>query len=310
MAAVTTYQLHRGGSGTPLVLLHGLNLSWRIWQPVIPLLEAEHSVLAPTLAGHLGGPPLAAGSHGIGPVADAVEELLDAEGVDRAHLVGFSLGGWLACELAHRGRGASVVAFSPAGAWQSRRDGARVARLMRSASRRATWPSGRLLMSSPALRRQLLAPAMVRGDLVPTDVAIGMVDEIRSCMLLEGLLGWLGPDGLSAQFDIDSDCPVRLAWPARDRTIPYVSYGRAFRSLLPPTTELVALRGIGHIPTYDDPALVARTVLEVTRGKNPPSETQPPTTGGRSATAPEPTVERSRQPAVNQPSGPHQEVHR
>lgn len=310
MPALTAYDVHHGGSGSPLVLLHGLNLSWRIWQPVIPLLEAEHSVIAPTLAGHLGGPPLRAGAHGVGPVADAVEELLDGLGVEQAHLVGFSLGGWLACELAHRGRASSVVAFSPAGAWTSPRDGARITRLMRSARTRAGWPPGRLLLSSPALRRQLLRPAMERGDLLPTDLALAMVGDIQACLLLEGLLGWLGREGLTRQFDIEPDCRVRLAWPARDRTIPYVPYGRAFRSLLPPTTELVGLRGVGHVPTYDDPELVARTVLEVTRDKNPLMDVQPPTSGGRSGTAPEPTVDRSRQPAVNPPTGPHQEVHR
>lgn len=92
MGSLIVPEVHRSGAGAPLVLLHGLNLSWRIWQPVIPLLEEEHTVIAPTLAGHLGGPGLAAGNHGIAPVADAVEELMGDIGIDRAHVVGNSLG--------------------------------------------------------------------------------------------------------------------------------------------------------------------------------------------------------------------------
>jgi pimeloyl-ACP methyl ester carboxylesterase len=50
---------HRGGSGEPLLLLHGFTDTWRTWELVLPVLEARHDVLAVTLAGHAGGPPLA-----------------------------------------------------------------------------------------------------------------------------------------------------------------------------------------------------------------------------------------------------------
>ena len=47
---------HRGGTGTPLVLLHGFTDTWRTWKPVLPALEEHHDVFAPTLPGHHGGP--------------------------------------------------------------------------------------------------------------------------------------------------------------------------------------------------------------------------------------------------------------
>jgi pimeloyl-ACP methyl ester carboxylesterase len=47
---------HRGGSGTPLVCLHGFMDTWRIWELVLPRLAHGHDVLALTLAGHAGGP--------------------------------------------------------------------------------------------------------------------------------------------------------------------------------------------------------------------------------------------------------------
>jgi pimeloyl-ACP methyl ester carboxylesterase len=48
---------HRGGGGTPMVCLHGFMETWRTWELVLDALERRHDVLAPTLAGHAGGPP-------------------------------------------------------------------------------------------------------------------------------------------------------------------------------------------------------------------------------------------------------------
>ena len=46
---------HRGGSGPPLVLIHGVTDTWRTWELVLGELERHHDVLAPALPGHAGG---------------------------------------------------------------------------------------------------------------------------------------------------------------------------------------------------------------------------------------------------------------
>ena len=107
---------HRGGSGSPLVCLHGFTDTWRAWELVLPQLERHHDVLAPTLPGHAGGLALA------GPVsddliADAIERAIDEAGFATAHIAGNSLGGFVALQLAARGRAESVVALAPAGGW-------------------------------------------------------------------------------------------------------------------------------------------------------------------------------------------------
>ena len=107
---------HRGGAGEPLVLLHGFSDTWRTWELVLPALERHHDVLALTLAGHAGGPPLI-GEITDAVLADAVERALDAHGIERAHIAGNSLGGYVALQLAARGRARSVVALAPAGGW-------------------------------------------------------------------------------------------------------------------------------------------------------------------------------------------------
>ena len=118
--AIPVTPSYAGGSGTPLVLLHGVGGTWRVWRPVLPLLERWHAVFAPTLPGHCGAERLAPGvAPSVGALADGVAEQLDRAGIDRAHIVGNSLGGWVALELARRGRARSVVLFGPAGAWRS-----------------------------------------------------------------------------------------------------------------------------------------------------------------------------------------------
>ena len=94
---------HRGGSGPPLVCLHGFTDTWRTWELVLPALERHHDVLAPTLLGHAGGPPLE-GEVSDALIADAIERAMDEAGFETAHIVGNSLGGYVALQLAARGR--------------------------------------------------------------------------------------------------------------------------------------------------------------------------------------------------------------
>jgi pimeloyl-ACP methyl ester carboxylesterase len=109
----------RGGCGSPLVLLHGFTDRWTVWSPLRAELERHHDVLALPLPGHAGADPT---PEGFVPtmhrVADILERELDAAGITTAHVAGCSLGGWLAFELAARGRARSVAAFAPAGGWQ------------------------------------------------------------------------------------------------------------------------------------------------------------------------------------------------
>ena len=105
----------RAGAGEPVVLLHPLMLSHHSWRPVVDRLSQGHDVLALTLPGHWGGPPLPWHRASLDTLAAHVEGQMDAAGWATAHLVGNSLGGWLALELARRGRARSVTAIAPGG---------------------------------------------------------------------------------------------------------------------------------------------------------------------------------------------------
>jgi len=58
-----------------MVCVRGFTDTWRTWELVLPMLERQHDVLAPTLPGHAGGPPLADEVTGA-VFADAVEEAM------------------------------------------------------------------------------------------------------------------------------------------------------------------------------------------------------------------------------------------
>jgi pimeloyl-ACP methyl ester carboxylesterase len=107
---------------TPLVLLHGVTLSGDVWRDVEPTLSRYHRVFTPTAAGHRGGPPAQSRPATIADLVDATERYLDDHGLSRPHLAGNSMGGWIAIELARRGRAATVCALSPAGFWYAGRN--------------------------------------------------------------------------------------------------------------------------------------------------------------------------------------------
>ena len=77
----------------------------------------RYEVFAPTMAGHNGGPSAGTWFLSSSVLADHVERQMDELGWDTAHIVGNSLGGWVAFELERRGRARSVTGIAPAGGW-------------------------------------------------------------------------------------------------------------------------------------------------------------------------------------------------
>jgi pimeloyl-ACP methyl ester carboxylesterase len=255
----------RAGAGDVVVLLHGAVGTWRHWRPVLPALSARFEVVAPTLPGHAGGPPLSLDAPlTIANVADALERELDALGVGTAHLVGNSLGGLLAIELATRGRARSVVALSPAGGWDpGSAQGARIARFFRRsrALSRTLRPRLYPLMRSTHARRLALWEVMYRGQLTsPTDV-IDFARAASQCPIFAALVRALPHDeALPANLD-QVAAPVLLAWAEHDRVLPARTCAARFRREIP-GAEYRVLAGVGHVPMWDDTQLIADTITD------------------------------------------------
>lgn len=258
-----TGEFHRDGSGTPLMLLHGANMSWRVWRPVLPFLAGRHDVFVPTMAGHRGGPSIAADvDPGVDALVDSLCDQMDRAGIETAHIAGNSLGGWAALELARRGRARSVTAISPAGSWRSQRDLMRLLLMFRMARTAIGAPPLRALAGNPALRRAWLGRVVQHPGRVPAEALLEMVEDALGCTALAGALS--GRTALRPLEPLDvAVCPIRVAWAQHDRTIPWRRYGHPMRAIIP-GAEFITLPGVGHVPMSDDPRLVARTILEVT----------------------------------------------
>jgi pimeloyl-ACP methyl ester carboxylesterase len=264
--------LHRSGSGTPLVLIHGLTACWQVWQPVIPLLAERHDVVALTLPGHHGGPALAGGAPATVPaLVDGVVDTLGRLGIGRAHIAGNSLGGRVALELAKRDRALSVVAIAPAAWWPGDRDLRRVTRSLRAgvAAARCIAPFADLAVSWKVLCRALGSRTMRFPERCsPADLA-DILRAVRGCTVVKDILRSAPSEGVVRDLDRIS-CPVRLAWPSEDRVLPFATFGAGLAERMP-GASLVMLPQTGHVPMWDDPDLVARTILEVTERADRPA---------------------------------------
>src|ERR671917_131800 len=155
---------HRGGYGAPPLLIHGIGHTWRGGGPMLPLLGDRFDVLAVDLPGFGHSDPFPPGFDSTPEaLADAVEDEMARAGFDRAHIAGNSLGGWIALELARRGRAETVTAISPAGL-QHRREkdwGAAILRGMRRAAQ--NLPAPRALLANPVTRTLLAGPSSARA---------------------------------------------------------------------------------------------------------------------------------------------------
>ena len=152
---------HREGAGEPLVLVHGLGSSWRAWKPVIPALADRHEVIALDLPGFGASPPLRDREATVPALADAIEAELEALGVGDAHVAGFSMGGWIALELARRGRVRSAVAIAPAGLGTSSEN--RISKLKVDSARRMLRVLEPTLAAADEDRRRTHRAVRARG---------------------------------------------------------------------------------------------------------------------------------------------------
>jgi pimeloyl-ACP methyl ester carboxylesterase len=93
----------RGGSGPPLILLHGWSQTWYEWRRVLPALAERHTVVAPDLRG-LGDSSKPAAGYDKRTVARDIRELVEALGFDRVSLVGHDHGAAVAYAYAAANR--------------------------------------------------------------------------------------------------------------------------------------------------------------------------------------------------------------
>lgn len=259
----TAARLHaeRHGLGAPLLLIHGLGSSLRGWDLVMPQLAAERDVIAVDLPGFGGSAPLA-GPVTIETLTDAVQAFLTDQQFGDVPVVGSSLGGRVALELAARGHPAPVLALAPLGFWSGQQ--AAIFRMTTGASLkalRAAHPLLPLLGNNPIGRGTLLAPFSARPWTLPEDFVLAELRRIKGAPGLDRVLDALrrAPEPAGP---VTPGGPVTLGW------------GRQDKVALPSQAERVQARfpdamvrwfdDCGHFPQWDQPEEAVRLILEAT----------------------------------------------
>ncbi|MEV5785222.1 alpha/beta fold hydrolase [Streptomyces sp. NPDC048448] len=258
-----TMSYARVGTGEPLLLLHGIGHHRQAWDPVVHILAAEREVIAVDLPGFGASPALPDGlTHDLGTVVPVLGALCEALELDRPHVAGNSLGGLLALALGREKLVRSVTALSPAGFWTTaeRRYAFGVLLAMRQGARRLPLPAVERLSRTMVGRAALTSTIYARpGRRSPEAV----VAETLALAHAEGFAETLRA-GINVQFTDDvPGLPVTVAWGTRDRLLVRRQGIRAKQII--PRARLVRLPGCGHVPMNDDPALVARVILDGSR---------------------------------------------
>jgi pimeloyl-ACP methyl ester carboxylesterase len=254
---------HRRGAGEPLVLLHGLGLSWRCWTPLLAGLERVHEVVAMDLPGFGDARPLT-GRPTVRALTDAVEDALDEAGLGTVHVAGNSLGGWVSLELARRGRARSVVALSPAG-METAAERAYVISLneaMRLRAKAAAPVAGRLARSRAA-RIAVLGPMRARPWRLPAAEAAAEVRAFARSPAFEATVRYTIATAVPVGMGSIA-VPARICFGTRDVLLAPLTAPRYAAAVS--GADLRPLPGCGHVPMADDPSRVTGAITGLTTG--------------------------------------------
>ena len=197
------------------MLVHPLGADRGVWEPVSPFLAEHHDCIAVDMPGFGESPELPAD---VAPtaarIAAAIVATLDALGVERAHVAGISLGGWVALEFAKTERCLSVTGLCAAGFWP-RPLGPRpeVARRRRPRA----GPGAAAAAGHRGRPRLALGRVIAHPEKVPPDDAYRL---IRAYALSPGFdrANHEMRRALFEGFD-EIEVPITLAWADRDRSV-------------------------------------------------------------------------------------------
>lgn len=251
------------GSGPVVLLIHGMLNNSRHWRAVAERLAATHTVIAPDLHGH-GGSAGPLGDYSLGAHAAGIRDLLSGLGIERATVVGHSLGGGVAMQFFYQfpERCERLVLVSSGG----------LGREVSWPLRVAAAPGVEGLLAGAASRPVL--GALARVDNPYAAAAHRALSSLGTPAARRGFL-WT----LRAVIDLNgqrvcandrlyllADMPTLIVWGARDHTIP-VAHGRAAHAAVP-NSRFELLPDARHFPHLEDPAglagAIARFLAETT----------------------------------------------
>ena len=250
------------GSGEPLVLIHGMGSASSAWSLIVPELAKKYRVVLVDLPGHGSSPLHSKNEMDPHSLAETVIRELDNQDVEKFHVVGNSLGGWVALDLAaeHQDRLLSVTAVAPAGLWLApvnrRLPIGDFARTLAG----ATYPLAPYFMQYKWARKVGFAKVSPKWKELPTHV---ILDAVKAMCTSSGYYpAW--DSLLSLRFDkaISEKIPVTVIFGDSDNTLPAKTSQE--RSLAPTHARWVRFSESGHAPMWDHPEEVIAEILETT----------------------------------------------
>jgi pimeloyl-ACP methyl ester carboxylesterase len=270
---------HRGiyrtvGEGPPVVLIHGMVNSSRHWESVALRLADDYTVIAPDLLGH-GDSAAVRGDYSLGAHAASIRDLLAVIGIDRATIVGHSLGGGVAMQFFYQfpQRTERLALVSSGGL------GREVSPLLRGAAlpgaAALVWLAAHphLLSALDRAGARLQAGGSRRGVYLQAVVrALRPLEqpEARKAFLhtLRSVIDARG-QRVSARdrLYLLGTMPTLIVWGERDNTIP-LAHGRAAHEAIP-GSRFETLPGAAHFPHLEDPDGLAAVLRDFIRTTEP-----------------------------------------
>src|SRR3954449_7475280 len=269
----------RAGWGPVVVLIHGITGSSVTWEDVIEPLAEKYTVVAPDLLGH-GASAKPRGDYSLGAYASGIRDLLGALGHDRGTIVGHSLGGGVAMQMAYQfpERCERLVLVSSGG----------LGREVNLILRAATLPGSELVIPLLASQRVLDAGSWLGRLVGRAGVRAGSdLDELwRGLASLHDagarqafvytLRSIVDPGGqrVSARdrLYLAKEMPTLIMWGESDRIIPVHHGAEAHEAM--PGSHFETFGGAGHFPHRDDPARFARALDDFIRSTEPAEITE------------------------------------
>ncbi|MFL5884061.1 MAG: alpha/beta fold hydrolase [Thermoleophilaceae bacterium] len=262
------------GSGPPVVLIHGMLNSSRHWEAVALRLAADHTVIAPDLIGH-GDSATPRGDYSIGAHAAVIRDLITLIGVERATIVGHSLGGGIAMQFFYQfpQRTERLVLVSSGGL------GARVSPLLRSAAvpgvggvlwamahprvLGALWHAGQR-MRDRGIQKGIYLQTIVRAlrPLGQPGARSAFLHSLRSVIDV-----WGQRVAANDRLYLLQAMPTLIVWGERDHTIP-LEHGRAAHEAAA-GSRFETLPRAAHFPHIEDPDGLAEVILDFLRTTDP-----------------------------------------
>nr|WP_269813572.1 alpha/beta fold hydrolase [Ornithinimicrobium sediminis] len=253
----------RRGSGSPLLLIHGLGAGLQSWTPILDRLAARREVIAVDLPGFGETPPLT-GEVSVATLTDAVADFIHEQGLGTVSTAGQSMGGRIVLELARRGVGGDTVALDPGGFWNDRELAVFGATLRPSIKLvRALHAVLPTMLGNPVTRTALLAQFSARPWALSADTVLpdlrGLAEAPATGPAMDALTK--GPKQAGAPA---GTLPGRatIGWGRRDLVTLPRQASRAEAAF--PDAVLHWFERCGHFPQWDAPDDAVRLILDNT----------------------------------------------